>query len=146
MWFFILLIFLIFLDLYSKNLAFVYLQKKINLLWDNLFLKYTENTGIAFSIPIEWFFLKIITLILIIWIIIYFIKYEYPKKNKLLNLAFVLILSWAIANWFERIFYWKVIDFIGVKYFSVFNLADSFITIWAILYFYFLFFLEKNKK
>jgi signal peptidase II len=145
MWFLILFVLLIFLDLYSKNLAYNYLQEKINILGDFLFLKYTENTWIAFSIQLGWFFLKILTIILIIWIIIYFFKYEYWKKNKLLNLSFVFILSWAIANWFERIFYWKVIDFIWVKYFSVFNLADSFITIWAILYFYFLFFIEKNK-
>jgi lipoprotein signal peptidase len=38
------IILIVFFDLYSKNLAFNYLQKKINIFGDFLFLKYTENT------------------------------------------------------------------------------------------------------
>jgi signal peptidase II len=81
---------------------------------------------------------------LIIGIFYYYIKEKKLYKNKFLtDLSFWLILAWAIWNWYERLFNKKVIDFIWVKYFSVFNLADSFITIWAIIYLYILF---KNKK
>ncbi len=136
----------IFFDLYSKNLAYNYLQEKINILWDFLFLKYTENTGIAFSLPLEWMALKIITIVLILVITFYFSKYEYNKKNKLLDFAFWLILWGAIWNGIERIFEWKVIDFLGVKYFSTFNIADSAISIWAIIYLIIIFREERNKK
>ena len=136
----------VFFDLYSKNLALNYLQEKINILWNFLFLKYTENTWIAFGLPLEWLTLKIIT-ILLIWILIfYFFKYEYSEQNKLLNFSFWLIIGWAIWNGYERIFNSKVIDFLWVKYFSVFNLADSAITIGAIIYLIILFREEKNKK
>jgi signal peptidase II len=57
----------------------------------------------------------------------------------LIDISFGLILAWAIGNGIERVFRWYVIDFIGVEYFSVFNLADSFITIGAILYIYYLY-------
>jgi len=139
--FYLIIIIWVILDLFTKNLALAYLQDKINILWDFLYLQYFENTGIAFSTQIPW--LKYFTVFLIIWIFYYYFKEVKNTKNKkLLDLSFWLILAWAIWNWIERIFYWKVIDFIWVKYFSVFNLADSFITIWAILYLY----LEFSKK
>lgn len=124
----------IILDLYTKFLAKIKLDETVFLVKDFLYLKYQENPGIAFSISITWIFLKIITIFLIIWIFVYYFKYEKLKKNNLIDLSFWLILWWAIANWYERIFNSAVGDFIGVKYFSIFNLADTFISIWVILY------------
>ena len=133
--FYLIIIIWIILDLYSKNLALNYLQDKINILWDFLYLQYIENTWVAFSTQIPW--LKYLTILLIILVFYFYFKEKKNTKNKkLLDLSFWLILAWAIWNWIERIFYWRVIDFIGVNNFAVFNLADSFITIWAILYLY----------
>ncbi len=120
------------LDLFSKYLAKIYLQEEVSIFSDIFYLKYVENTGIAFSINIP--FLKIVTIILIILIFVYYIKEEKKKKSKIIDFSFGLILAWAIWNWIERILNSFVIDFLWVKYFSIFNLADSFITIWAILY------------
>lgn len=128
------------LDLWSKYLASTFISEKINILWNFIYLDYVKNYWVAFSINIP--FLKIITLILIIWIFVYYFKEEKIKKNKMIDLSFGLILWWAIWNGIERIFNWFVIDFIWVRWFSIFNLADSFIIIWVIIYFYFLF---KNK-
>ena len=161
--FYVVIVVWVLIDLFTKNLSFNYLQDRINILWDFLFLKYSENTWIAFSTQVP--FLKILTILLIIWVFYYYflerkslnkkiplnlpllkgeIKQEFVDKNlKLLDLSFWLILAWAIWNWIERVFYWKVIDFIWVKYFAVFNLADSFITIWAVIYLYILFINRK---
>ena len=145
------LTFWIFVDLLSKNLASTLLTEKINLIFgDFVYFFYTTNPGIAFSIYIPPLILKILTIILIIFIFYYYksekdnIKESIPsplhsevlpfKKGRLLDVSFALILAWAIWNAVERILYSEVTDFIGVKYFAVFNLADSFITIWAILY------------
>lgn len=133
----------IILDLFSKYLANLYLQEKVSIFSDIFYLKYVENKGIAFSIHIP--FIKIVTIILIIWIFAYYIKEEKKKNSKMINFSFGLILAWAIWNWIERVFNWFVIDFLWVKWFSVFNLADSFITIWACLYLYCLF-VENKKK
>lgn len=143
MFFYIIIIFWIFFDLFSKYLAKIYLQEKqINIFSDLFFLSYVENKWIAFSINIP--FLKIVTLILIFWIFSYYIKEEKNKNDKIIDLSFWLILAWALWNWYERIFNSFVIDFVWVKYFSVFNLADSFIFIWAILYLFKIFI--NNKK
>lgn len=142
--FYTIIIIWIILDLFTKNLASIYLQDKIQLIWDFVYFQYVENTWIAFSIQLPILLLKIITIILIISIFYYY-RTERKKieKSQLLDISFWLILAWAIGNWIERIFNSKVIDFIWVKYFSIFNLADAFITIWAMLYIYFLY---KNKK
>lgn len=128
------LIIWIILDLYSKFWAKTNLHEIINVFYNFIYLKYVKNTWIAFSIPITWLFLKIITITIIITIFYYYIKYESIKKNKLIDLSFWLILAWALANAYERIFNWVVTDFIWMQYFAIFNLADSFISIWVILY------------
>lgn len=131
--FYITIIFWIFIDLLSKYFAKLHLQNEnINILWDFLFLWYVENKWIAFSINIP--FLKIVTIILIFGIFYYYFKEEKNKNDKIIDLSFWLILAWALWNWYERIVNSFVVDFIWVKYFSVFNLADSFIFIWALLY------------
>lgn len=132
-------------DIISKYLASAYLESKIHIFWDMLFLEFVKNTGIAFSFPITWVLLKIITVVLIFWIILYYIKEEKPKNNTLVDLSFILILSGAVWNALERIFLWEVIDFIWVKYFAVFNIADSYITIWALIYIYYTFFIAWKK-
>lgn len=140
--FIVVLTFWIFLDLLTKNIALKYLQNEISIFSDLFFLEYVENTWVAFSIEIPG--LKYLTIILIIAIFYYYLFERKSVKNlKLLDLSFWLILAWAIWNWYERIFNWKVIDFIWIKYFSIFNLADIFITLGAIIYLYILF---KNKK
>lgn len=142
--FYIVFITWITLDLISKNLAFIYLQDRINILWDFLYLKFILNPWIAFWIEVYPLLLKVITISLII-LIFYYYKSERKKiKNKkILDISFWLILAWAIWNAVERIFDSQVIDFVWVKYFSIFNLADSFITIGAIIYLYILY---KNNK
>ena len=131
------------LDAISKYFANIYLQEQINIFSDFLFLKYVENKGIAFSVNIP--FLKIVTIILILWIFYYYFKEEKKKNDKLIDFSFWLILAWAFWNWYERIFNGFVIDFLWVKYFSVFNLADSFIFVGALIYLLKIFFEKKEK-
>ncbi|MDD3301955.1 MAG: signal peptidase II [Candidatus Gracilibacteria bacterium] len=59
-------------------------------------------------------------------------------------MSFVLIISGALGNAWERVFLGRVTDFIGVKYFSVFNLADTYITLGMIIYFVLVVF-KKDK-
>jgi signal peptidase II len=129
--------------LITKNLAYLYLQEKLAIIWDFIYLQFITNPWIAFGIEINPILLKILTISLIILIFYY---HRYERKNekkkkwkKLIDISFALILAWAIWNAYERVFNSNVIDFVWVKYFSVFNLADSFITIGAILYLYILY-------
>lgn len=134
------------LDILSKYLLNNILTEKISIFWDFVYLQLIKNDWIAFWININTYLLKVLTIVLIIWIFYYhkIEKKKYKDDEKLINLSFWLILGWAIWNAIHRIFYSEVIDFIWIKYFSVFNLADSFITIWAWIYIYIIY--KNNKK
>ena len=108
---------------------------KISILGDFLSLSFTRNTGIAFSLPIEGLLLKAVTIILTIAIGIYFFRYEKLKDKTIVQLAYALIISGAVSNGIDRIFFGSVGDFIAVKYFAIFNFADIFISIGAFLLF-----------
>ena len=143
--FYIILLLTIILDQISKWVAMVYLENKQSIIWDFIYLEYIENPWIAFWIKLP--FLKVITIILILWIFYYYRNEKkdiWEENRKWFDISFALILWWAIGNAIERISNWFVIDFIWVQSFSVFNLADSFITLWACLYFYILY--KNNKK
>ena len=146
MYFYLTLVLALAIDTITKFSAQYYLTEKINLLWDFVFLQYILNTGIAFSIQLPIFLLKILTIVLIIAIFYY---YKAEKKlyqnNKLLDVSFWLILWWALWNAYERVMYEQVIDFLWIKYFAVMNFADIFISLWAILYIFFMYKNNKNK-
>lgn len=126
--------FLLSLDVVSKNFFLSYLwNQQISLLWDIITLQIAKNTGIAFSIPLSGIALQFLTVVIIAYLLRYYWKIEYPKKSKILDLAYVLIFSGALSHAYERLFVWHVIDFIGVKYFAIFNFADIFISVWSLL-------------
>ncbi len=118
-------------DFLSKLIAQTYIKWIIPLLNDIFFLENVKNSWVAFSINLP--FIKFFTIFLIIWIIYYYIKYEKIKKSKIIDFCFALIIWWSLGNARERIFLWSVSDFIWVKYFAIFNLADSFLCIWVAL-------------
>lgn len=124
----------IFIDSLSKYLAHAYLVWKTNIIWSYLYLQYVENEWIAFSLPLKWIVLKIVTIILIFWIIYYYRVNEWKKRSLMIDVIYGCILWWAISNAIGRIFFWKVSDFIGIKFFSVFNIADMFISGGVIFY------------
>lgn len=135
------IIFSLLFDIITKYLASTFLVEQINIFSNFLYLKYTLNSWIAFWIELP--FLKIITLFLIFWIFCYYIierkkiievKIISLPSKKIFDFSFWLILGWAIWNAIERIFFGEVTDFIWVKYFAIFNIADSLIFIWTLLY------------
>lgn len=113
-------IFLIFLDQFTKRLV---------LEFD---FPYTQNTGIAFGIPIPQTALIIITLILIA-AIIYVAKKELNLKTALARTATSLILAGAFSNLLDRIARGFVIDFIAIWKWPSFNLADTYIVVGILL-------------
>lgn len=146
MYFYITLIIALAVDTITKLSAQIFLSEKINLLWDFVFLQYILNTWIAFSIQVPTLILKTLTIVLIIGIFYYYkTEKKIYKNNKILDISFWLILWWALWNAYERVMYEQVIDFLWVKYFSIMNFADISISLWAILYIYFIYKNSKNK-
>ncbi|MEW6999573.1 signal peptidase II [Colwelliaceae bacterium BS250] len=101
---------------------------------------YARNPGAAFSFLADqggwqrWFFTIIagsVSALLVYWMA------KTPKKDKMIAIAFALILSGALGNLIDRLIYGYVIDFldfyVGNKHWPAFNVADSAIFIGAAL-------------
>jgi signal peptidase II len=99
-----------------------------------------HNTGAAFSLLAgasgwqRWFFIGlacVVSVLLVAWI------WRTPRGEKLLPLALALILGGAVGNVIDRVVHGYVVDFIhahwGAAYFPAFNIADSAITVGAVL-------------
>ncbi len=138
---------LILLDQTSKYFFEHFLMSsKIHIIGDFLILSFVRNTGIAFSFPIEGIILKVLTIALIIGISVYYFRYEQYKNLPITKWAYVFIFSGAISNGLERVFVGSVTDFIGVKYFAIFNFADIFISVGTFLLFLIYFKHERKQN
>lgn len=92
-----------------------------------------HNTGAAFGILKNQTTLFMILSILASLVIVYYIP-KLGKKAVLTRLALALILGGAVGNLVDRVRLGYVIDFLDFRVWPVFNIADSAITIGAILF------------
>ena len=101
-----------------------------------LHMTLVHNTGIAFGFFKDQGIVFIVIPIIAIFLLVFNIYY-YRQNNEALSrvyiAAFSLILGGAIGNLIDRIVYGHVIDFIDFRVWPVFNIADSAITIGAIM-------------
>lgn len=108
---------------------------------------HTRNTGAAFSMFSDqrWVFMvfSFISMGLIIFILIK----EY-KRHKLLNIALSMVLGGGIGNMIDRIRLGYVVDFFKTEFmdFAVFNVADCFITVGAVLLGVYVIFFEPRVE
>lgn len=134
------LIALIGLDQGSKYWAMSNLEipRKIT---DFFYLRFTENSGIAFSIPLPKLALLISISIIVIFLVYYLWK---TKLTKFAEFSLILITAGAIGNLIDRFVNDSVIDFLSFWSFPIFNLADTFISVGVVLYLYTDIFQKKN--
>lgn len=142
------------LDLGSKYWAITNLKyAEPNPVFPMFDLTLLFNTGAAFSFLAEaggwqrWFFVAIaavVSVVLVIWL------KRTPRTYWWLGLALSLVLGGALGNLYDRAVQGYVIDFISLHYqnyyFPAFNLADSAITVGAIVLILDMLFLEGKRK
>lgn len=101
---------------------------------------YICNENLAFGINLPAFVFWIFGLAIIFFLFLAVYK-KYFTEN---SLYFALILSGAVSNIIDRLHFGCVIDFIDLKFWPIFNLADIYISIGAILLILSIF--RKNQK
>jgi len=129
------------LDQWSKYLASDFLQyREALVVFSGFNLTLIHNTGAAFSFLGDaggwqrWLFIILssgISLVILFWLC------TLPPQRRVLALGLSFILGGAIGNLIDRIRLGYAVDFIDVYYqnwhWPVFNIADSVITVGAIL-------------
>lgn len=129
---FIIITSIISLDQLTKFLAirFLQLNTPVCLIRNFLYLTLVHNRGAAFGMFKNQLLMFILISIFAITLFFFYLK---AKKNSFLfRLALSMILGGAIGNLIDRLRFGFVIDFLDLRVWPVFNLADSAITIAAL--------------
>lgn len=112
-----------------------------------LYLKYAENTGVAFSMFSDnrWILIGV-TSIMLIAVLAFFLSGKVTEKLEIFSLS--LLLSGGVGNLIDRISLGYVIDYIDVRIinFAIFNFADICICIGAFLLCVAVYFSDKKEK
>lgn len=98
-----------------------------------LWLNYVENTGMAFGIFQNGNALLVVVVLIVIGYMIYSWA-DIMQYGPWAQWGAVLILTGALGNLYDRFTLGFVVDFIDLRVWPVFNAADSFITIGAVLF------------
>jgi len=117
-------VFFVILDRFLKFLAVNrYFDEPVNLIGDIFKLNFIQNYNIAFSLPISGIGLNIVISLILVGLLIGLIKL-YKKGYLIIAYLVLVIILGAASNLYDRINYGFVIDYLDLKYFTVFNLAD----------------------
>jgi len=115
---------------FSHNLM---LNQQVPLIKGVLSLTLVHNRGGAFGVLKNQLPVFIFTACLAIALIYFNLKKNKAKGPSLYNFSLSLVLAGALGNLFDRICFGYVIDFIDLGFWPVFNVADSAITVGAVL-------------
>lgn len=141
---------LISVDRITKHLAIVYLKEEDKVLIpDILSFHYLENKGAAWGIFQDAFLLFFVITILVIGMMVFlYIRLPMERKYYFLRFNIVLLTAGAIGNFIDRTVWHYVVDFIYVEWinFPVFNVADCFVCISAVLFAYCLIIKYKDDE
>lgn len=141
------------LDQVTKHFAIVNLKgtNSIEVIKDYLYFTYLENRGAAFGFLNQFpIIFTILASLFVIFMSIYLLK-NYNKIDRIYKLGFIMMIVGALGNLIDRIRFGFVVDFIfsplgGLYDFPVFNLADVYLTLTAILLFIYAFLFDKDNK
>lgn len=142
---------LVLLDQMTKYLAIVNLKGNpaVVLIEGVLELQYVENRGIAFSLFQDRKILILITGFCVLAVILYFLlKIPEEKKFRIVHILMAVLIAGAVGNIIDRIRFDFVVDFISfvlINY-PVFNVADCFIVVSAIILFFLFMFVYKDEE
>lgn len=116
--------------LISKNLL---LYQSVPLLRDIFHITLVHNRGAAFGLFKNQVYVFIFTAISAIVLIGLDLKKHGGKKLDIYSLSLSFILAGAAGNLIDRLLFGYVIDFLDFRIWPVFNVADSAITVGAVL-------------
>jgi len=140
---------LVFIDQITKFLARRDLADGAFAIIDKVFsLSLVKNKGAAWGIlqgRVD--ILSIVSIILVIAIVFFFIKIPQDKKFNIIRVLCVFVSAGAIGNIIDRVGFGEVTDFFYIELinFPVFNIADCYITFSMFIFVFLLLFKYKDE-
>lgn len=134
------------LDLVSKYVVsqWIPLQHSIPVINGLFHITNVHNTGAAFSmLQGKLLLFQIFTGLAVIGLM--YMAYS-MRQDRLTYYIIMVTLAGALGNLYDRLVFGFVRDFLDVKFFAIFNIADIFIVLGMIALAARLLFLEKNKE
>ncbi|MDP2659152.1 MAG: signal peptidase II [Dehalococcoidia bacterium] len=108
-------------------------------------LTYVVNTGAAFGILPQYSVYLVLIAFLVIGMVFFYQRYL-PGERLLVKASLGLMLGGALGNLIDRLRYGFVVDFVDVRVWPVFNLADASISVGVCLLAFFLIFVQEKKE
>lgn len=140
---FVIAVFLVALDRFLKISSLVNQNWSIDLVPQILKFNFAKNYNIAFSLPLGGLFLLCLVIICLVILFFYsshlFLKRDFGKFN-----CVIFVILGAFSNLIDRLRYGYVIDYLDLRYFTIFNLADVMIS-GGVACLLLLIFLEERK-
>ena len=129
----VLIIIIFFLDRYSKFIVTNNLSERTHYLNEYLNLDLIWNIGIGFGFLSTGSSLFYNLITFTIGIVIIFLLYVFARSERIDKFIYSIIIGGALGNFFDRLVFKAVPDFIDLHYnnfhWFTFNVADIFITI-----------------
>ncbi len=95
-------------------------------------LSYVQNTGAAFGLGRDSNGLFIAVSVVLIAVLARLLR-RWPRDDYWLQMGGTLVLAGAFGNLYDRLAYRYVVDFLYLHHWPVFNVADSCITLGALV-------------
>ncbi|MBT3955653.1 MAG: signal peptidase II [Elusimicrobiaceae bacterium] len=110
-------------------------------------LTFVANHGAAFGIMQQSNFALLFITLLVLFALVW-LKTDVASLGKKANLGYLLIFAGGLGNLYDRVLLGYVVDFLDFKVWPVFNIADTSITIGAIMlgWAYAVSFSKKGRK
>ncbi|HWG57269.1 MAG TPA: signal peptidase II [Gaiellaceae bacterium] len=91
-----------------------------------LSIHHVQNSGIAFGLFSDWTSIVIaLTAVAVLWMVVFFARAA--QRHPVLPVALGFVLGGSVSNLLDRIRLGHVTDFLDIRYWPAFNLADTFI-------------------
>jgi signal peptidase II len=120
------------LDRVVKEVFMKFLEQDITLIENFLRITYSENSGVAFGLPLP-FYVQIFLVPALLVGGFYLVTKHLRLDSIFVQIVVGAVAGGAISNYVDRILHSFVIDYISVWIWPVFNLADVAITVGILL-------------
>ncbi|MEA3449530.1 MAG: signal peptidase II [Patescibacteria group bacterium] len=134
-------VFLLLFDRFLKIFIWFNQDFEYQIIKEYFKISFVLNPYIAFSLPLSGSILITVIIVILILLLLAIIRL-YLARNYYASGLFSIIFLGASSNLYDRFKYGAVIDYFDLRYFTVFNLADSMIVVAAIV----LIFTLSSKK